>query len=397
MTKRLCAAGLISASVICTAFAAPGQGIHAGPWTFNPYADVSGTYDSNIDQSSALKRDDIFTDATLGLRAGYSTYMVEFNGLGFLSQRDYDDATDKNFGAGGELLRLKYGNRDLVEVEADQTFRRVEDIDRYANEAAVGGVSPDSVLDVTARMRRDVNQAGLSAGKNVTDKLEVDAGYRFDDINYDQTSLYDLRNHVGQIEAAYQLTDKTAGLLTVKGALQENLSLDNQAEYYAARLGLKTKGTDKVVFKGGGGAQYYDQANGDDRTAFNFDLTSSWAVTEKIILMAGGRNGSQMSSLYADNGVDYRILWLAGTYRVTPAVNITLSGAYRVDDYMEPVTDENRIVDRQDKGAAGRLRIDYQAPAKFLKVYTEATYEDMSSNIEDYSDTRIALGAILTY
>jgi hypothetical protein len=397
MTKRLYAAGLISASVICAAFAAPGQGIHAGPWTFNPYADVSGTYDSNIDQSHTVERDDIFTDTTLGLRAGYSTYMVEFNGLGFLSQRDYSDATDKNFGAGGELLRLKYGNRDLVEVEADQTFRRVEDVDRYANEAAVGGVSPDSVLDVTARSRRDVNQAGVSAGKNMTDKLEVDAGYRFDEINYDQASLYDLRNHVGQVEAAHQLTDKSAGFLSVKGALQENLSLDDQAEYYAARLGLKTKGTDKVTFKGGAGFQYYDQANGDGRMSFNFDLISTWAATDKIILMAGGRNGSQMSSIYADNGADYRIFWLGGTYHVTPTLSTTLSGAYRVDDYMEPVTDNNRIVDRQDKGAAGRFRIDYQAPAKFLKVYTEATYEDMSSNIEDYSDTRIALGAILTY
>jgi len=383
--------------VICAAFAAPGQGIHAGPWTFNPYADVSGTYDSNIDQSRAVVSDDIFTDATLGLRAGYSSYMVEFNGLGFMSQRNYSEATDKNFGAGGELLRLKYGNRDLVEVEVDQTFRRVEDIDRYVNEAAVGGVSPDSVLDITARSRRDVSQAGLSGGKNVTDKLELDAGYRFDDVNYDQASLFDLRNHVGQVEAARQLTDKSAGFLTVKGALQENLSLDDQAEYYAARLGLKTKGTDKVTFKGSAGFQYYDRSSGDGRTSLNFDLSSSWAATDKIIFQAGGRNGSQMSSLYADNGADYRIFWLGGTYKVTPALSTTLSGAYRVDDYMEPVVDKNRLVDRQDKGAAGRFRIDYQAPAKFLKVYTEATYEDMSSNIEDYNDARIALGAILTY
>jgi hypothetical protein len=113
--------------------------------------------------------------------------------------------------------------------------------------------------------------------------------------------------------------------------------------------------------------------------------------------MAGGRNGSQMSSLYADNGANYQIFWFGGTYRITPAISTTLSGAYRVDDYMEPVVDNNRTIDRQDKGAAGRFRIDYQAPAKFLKVYTEATYEDMSSNIEDYNDTRIALGAILTY
>lgn len=395
--KKVIVAGLISAGMICGAFAAPGQGIHAGPWAFNPYVDVAGTYDSNIDQARTGARDDIFIDSTLGLRVGYSTYLLEFNGLGFLSQRVYSDATDKDFEAGGELLRIKYGNRDLVEVEADQTFRRVEDVDRYVNEAAVGGVSPDSVLDVTARSRRDVSQAGLSAGKNVTDKLELDVGYRVDDINYDQAGLFDLRNHVGQIETAHQLTDKSAGFVTVKGALQENLSLDDQAEYYAVRLGLKTKGTDKVTFKGGAGVQYYDQANGEGSAGFNFDLTTSWAATEKIVLMAGGRNGSQMSSLYADNGADYQIFWLGGTYRITPAISTTLSGAYRVDDYMEPVVDNNRTIDRQDKGAAGRLRVDYQAPAKFMKVYAEASYEDMSSNVEDYDDTRMALGVILMY
>lgn len=397
MTKHVLAAGLMSVTLVCAANAGPGQGIHNGPWTISPYADVSGTYDSNIDKSRVDEKADVFSDSTVGLRAGYSSFMLEFDGLGFLSQRNYADNTDKDFGAGGDLLRAKYGNRDQVEVEADQTFRRVEDIDRYANEAAVGGVSPDSVLDVSARSRRDVNQAGISAGRNMTDKLELDVGYRFDDINYDQASLYDVRNHVGQVETAHQLTDKTAGLLTVKGAIQENVSLDNQAEYYAARLGMKTKGTDKLTFKGGAGLQYYDQADGNGEAAFNFDLITSWAVTEKVAFQAGGRNGSQMSSLYADNGTDYQIYWIGSTYRVTPAISTTLSGAYRVDDYMNPVTDNNQSVNRSDKGLAGRLRADYQAPAKFLKIYTEASYEDMNSNIEDYSDTRIALGAILAY
>ena len=397
MMKRLLTAGLISATLIGAVNATPGQGIHTGPWTFVPYADVSETYDSNVNQSRIVEKDDFFTDSTLGLRAGYSSYMLEFTGLGFLSQRNYADVTDKNFGAGGELLRAKYGNRDQVEVEVDQTFRRVEDIDRYGNEAAVGGVSPDSVLDVSARSRRDMNQAGISAGKNVTDKLELDAGYRFDEINYDQAALFDLRNHIGQVETAYQLTEKTAGLLTVKGGIEENISLDNQAEYYAARLGLKTKGTDKVSFKGGAGVQYYDQDTDDSATKFNFDLVSAWMASEKIILQAGGRNGAQMSSLYANNGTDYQIFWIGGTYRITPAISTTLSGAYRVDDYMNPVTDNNRQINRRDEGFAGRLRADYQAPAKFLKLYTEASYEDMSSNVEDYSDTRIALGAVLSY
>jgi hypothetical protein len=397
--KRAIVSGLVSASFVCGAYAAPGQGIHKGPLTVSPYADVSGTYDSNVNKAPANEKEDVFFDSALGLRAGYTTYLFDLNALGFISHRNYADATDKDFGAGGEMLRAKYGNRDQIVLEADQTFRRIEDNDRYANEAAVGGVSPDSVLDVTSRSQRDVNQVGISAGKNITDKLELDAGYRFDDVNYDETSLFDLRNHVGQLETAYRLTDKTAGLLTVKGGLQENLSLDNEAEYYAARLGLKTKGTDKVTFKGGAGAQYYDQANGDSETLFNFDLVSAWAASDKIVFQAGGRNGAQMSSLYADNGTDYQIYWLGGTYRITPAISTTLSGAYRVDDYMNPVTDNGLTYARSDAGFGGRLRADYQSPAKFLKIYTEASYENMDSNVQnqDYTDTRIAMGAVLSY
>jgi len=397
MKRRVLAAGLISATLMYAANAAPGQGIHTGAWTFSPFAAVSETYDSNINQTPSGAEDDFFLDSTLGLRAGYVSYLLDFNGLGFLSGRDYADATDKNFGAGGEVLRAKYGNRDQVEVEADQSFRLVEDIDHYGSEAAVGGISPDSVLDVSARSRRNMNQAGLSAGRNLSDKLELDAGYRFDEINYDQSSLFDLRNHIGQVETAYRLTDKTAGLLTVKGAIQENLSLDNDAEYYATRLGLKTKGTDKVTFKGGAGVQYYDQAVGDSETMFNFDLVSAWAASDKIVIQAGGRNGSQMSSLYVNNGTDYQVYWIGGSYQLTPAINTSLNGAYRIDDYMNPVTDQNRTIDRKDKGFSGRVRADYQAPAKFLKLYTEATYEDVDSNISDYSDTRIALGAVLSY
>lgn len=397
MIKRELTAGLISLALICSANAGPGQGIHSGPWTLNPYADVSGTYDSNVGKTSTHEKEDVFADSTVGLRAGYSSYMLEFNGLGFLSQRYYSDTTENNFGAGGDLLRAKYGNRDGVEIEVDQAFRRVEDADRYGNGAAVGGVSPDSVLDVSSLSRRDINQAGISVGRNMTDKLDLDAGYRFDDINYEDASLYDLQNHIGQVETAHQLTDKTSGLLTLKAAIQNNTTQDTQAEYYAGRVGLKTRGTDKVTFKGGAGVKQYDQANGDSKTGFNFDLVSSWAVTQKMMLQAGGRNGSQMSSLYSDNGTDYQIYWVGGSLQATPSIVTSMSGAYRVDDYMNPVKDNNRTMDRKDKGVAVRVRADYQAPAKFLKIYTEASFENMDSNVEDYKDTRIAMGAILSY
>lgn len=395
--RNMMVVGLASMLLACVAIAGPGEGIRSGPWTIVPYAGVSGTYDSNIGRTSTDKVSDEFFDSTLGLRLGYSSYLVDFSGLGFLSSRVYADDSDSDFGSGGELLRLKYGNRDQVEVEVDQTFRNVTDVDRYGSEAAVGGVSPDSVLDISARSQRDINQAGISAGKNVTDKLELDAGYRFDDVRYEEASLADLQDHVGQVEVAYKVTEKTAGLATVKGAVQKNVSLDDSADYYAARLGLKTKGTDKVTFKGGAGLQRYSPADGDANTGFNFDFSASWAARDRVIVEAGGRNGSVLSSLYSDNGTDYQVEWLAVIYRVLPSLTTTLSGAYRVDDYMNRVTSGGVVVDRKDRGVAGRLRAEYQAPAKFIKVYSEATYEEVASNVADYNDVRFALGAVLSY
>jgi len=399
MTKRVLVAGLMCAILVSAANAGPGQGIRSGPWVISPYADVSGTYDSNINKTGANQTDDFFLDSTLGLRAGYTTSLLNLSGLGFVSSRNYADNTDKDFGAGGELVRIIYGTRDQIMVEADQTFRRVEDIDRYASEAAVGGVSPDSVLDVSSRSRRDVNQAGISAGKDLTDKLELDAGYRFDNINYDAASLFDLRNHVGQLETAYKLTDKAAGFATVKAAVQENVTLSSDANYYAARLGMKSKGTDKVTFKGSAGFQQFELQDGDTKSALSYDVTTAWAASTKVVLQAGGRNGSALSSMYANNGAEYQSVWLAGKYQFNPSISTTMSGAYRVDDYINQVTDNGQAKDRKDNGFAGRFRADYQAPAKFLKLYTEASYEDMSSNIDaqDYNDTRVMLGAILSY
>lgn len=397
MKRWILVVGFVSVILACSAEAVPGQGIHYGPWTFIPYSDMYGAYDSNVARTSADQNSDEFIDATIGLRAGYSSYLLEFSGLGFLSRRTYLGDSDSDFSCGGELLRLKYGNRDQVEVEVDQTFRRVTDADRCGNEAAVGGVSPDSVLDVSSRSERDINQIGISAGRNITEKLELDAGYRFDVVHYTEASLSGLQNHIGQIEVAYKVTEKTAGLITVKGAVQQDVSLDSDAKYFVARLGLKTEGTDKVSFKGGAGAQRYTPAEGGEATTFNFDIAASWVATERILVDAGGRNGSQMSSLYADNGTDYQVYWVAGTYRISSFLTTTLSGAYRIDDYMNPVTSGGALIDRSDKGFAGRIRADYQAPAKFLKIYSEATFEDMSSNVSGYNDVRVAIGAVLSY
>lgn len=396
--KRVMISALMGVALISAASAEPGNGIHAGPWMFSPYANLKETYDSNVDKTPVAKKDDFFLDSEAGLKLGYSAYMVDFSGLGFLGNRNYSDLTDKDFSSGGEILKFKQGTHDTFVIEANQTFRRVEDIDVHGSEAAVLGVSPDSVLDSSATSRRDINNVGLSVGRGLTDKMVLDVGYRFDDINYEDPSLFDILSHIGQAEGAYRMTDKTDSLVTLQAGLQDNGEISDPASYYIGRVGMKTRGTDKVTFKGGVGVQLYERPSSDDVTSFNYDLSASWIATDKITFQAGGRNGTVLSSLYTDNGSAYNTVWAGASYKIIPTIVLSGNASYRQDDYLDQVTVPGGTKDRTDKGAGIGGRVDYLTPAKFLKLFTEVQYSNVKSTISPtYDETRIALGMKLQY
>ena len=60
---------------------------------------------------------------------------------------------------------------------------------------------------------------------------------------------------------------------------------------------------------------------------------------------------------------------------------------------------ENQSRDRYDKRVEGHARIDYLMPISVLRLYVEATYDEVNSNLEhlDYTDERLMVGAILRY
>jgi hypothetical protein len=398
MKKTVIITTILGVALISNAGAEPGNGIHSGGWTFSPYANLRETYDSNVEKASANKQDDFFSDSEAGLRLGYSAYEIDFSGLGYLGTRNYSDLTDKDFSIGGEVLKFKQGTHDTLVIEADQTFRRTEDIDLHGSEAAVLGVSPDSVLDSTATTRRDINNIGVSAGRNLSDKMTLDVGYRFDDVNYENPAIFDILNHIGQAEGSFHLTDKTDSFVTLLGGLQDNGVISDPASYYTGRVGLKTRGTDKVVFKGGVGIQLYERPNAEDVTSINYDLSAAWIATDKITFQAGGRNGTVLSSLYAENGSAYNTVWAGAFYKFIPTILLSANASYRQDDYLDPVSVSGGSKDRTDKGSGVGARVDYMTPAKFLKLYAETQYQNVESTVSPtYDETRIMLGMKLQY
>lgn len=398
MRKRVIINMMMGIALISSAGAEPGSGLHTGPWALSPYANLRETYNSNVGKVSANKQDDFFFDSEAGLRFGYSAYEVDFSSLGYLGTRNYSDMTDQDFSIGGEVMKFKQGTHETLVIEADQTFRRTEDIDLHGSEAAVLGVSPDSVLDSSATTRRDINNIGVSAGRNLSDKMTLDIGYRFDDLNYEDPAVFDINNHIGQAEGSFRLTDKTYSLVTLLGGMQDNGVISDPANYYIGRVGLKTRGTDKVVFKGGAGVQLYERPGADDVTSFNYDLSAFWIATDKITVQAGGRNGTVLSSLYADNGSAYDSVWAGVSYRFIPTILLSANASYRQDDYLDPVVVSGETKDRTDKGSGLGARVDYMTPAKFLKLYAETQYQNVESTVAPtYDETRIMLGMKLQY
>ena len=377
----------------------PGQGIHDGPWEFNPYVNLTGAYDSNLGLgTSGGNQDDYFLDSEAGLKAGYSAYQLDFSGLGFVGYRNYSDFSASDYSSAGEILKFREGTHETVAIEADQTFRRIEDRDNHGSDAAISGVSPESALDASTRTRRDINGAGISMGHSLSEKVQMDAGYRYDEVNYEDPLLYDIESHMGQIETAYRMTKKTDAVLLVRGGVQSNVGLNDHTDSYSAQAGLKTHGTDKLSFNSGVGVQQFNRPAANDITAFNYELTASLATSEKTGVFVGCRNGILLSSVYVNNATRYDSVWGGAYWSVNRNTMLSTRAIFRRDDYVDPVPSSVGLVDRVDDGTAFRVRADYQTPAQFLRLFGQADYEVITSTATtDYNDTRIEVGAEIQY
>ncbi len=401
MLRTLVLAAWTTGLLTATAAAAPGDGLRLGQWILRPYVDTAGTYDSNVGRTRD-KDDDVFLDAQAGIRLGYSAYRLDVEGHGFVGTRAYADLSDNDFSFWGESLKIRLGDRETLLAELSQSYRRVEDIDRQMGEGTIGGISPDSVLDAGIRSRRDVNEAGILGARNLTDKMSLELGYRFTDVSYRGGSpLLDLRSHTAEAELAHRLTDKTDATLIVTHGLQET-SADalNDADYTAARLGIRTRGTDKTVLRASGGALWFNGPGDADReTSFNYSLAASHRATDKLALTLGARSGVVLSSLYRGNSSDFQTVWTSASYDATQDLTLSASLTWREDDYARPVAAaDGGLKSRTDRGLGARLRADYLTPWKLARIYAEGIYEDVTSTVvEDRDSYRLTLGMSLTY
>jgi hypothetical protein len=408
MKKLMLMSAVSLLALVPCVYAEPGQGLRAGAWTLRPRVDAMVGYDTNPDRAflsggdpSDIDESDTFVDGAVGLRLLNTGFQRDISMDLQLGRRIYQDLTENDFTYGGERLNLNVGSPSDLRVELNQGFHVTEESDSWGSPNAVGSVSPDTVLDVSARVRREVLQVGGDLERDVTDKVRMGVGYRFESVDYDEDqdeSARDLESRYGNLEASMELTDKSRASTRVVVGTQDNESTD-EFDYFSVLAGLLTQGTDKLSADAAVG---YQRLAGDESDAdgFHFQLASIWQATEKVDLQVGARNGLQASSIYEDNASEFTAFWVTVKYDIAPTTTFSLSGTYREDDYVEPVLSEGVQRDREDDGFGVRARVDYQAPSSVLGLFGEVSYEEVDSTVPSpaYDDrTRAVVGATVTY
>ena len=425
--RRVCAllAGLLSWS---PALAGPGDGIHMDRWTLVPFVDASYTRDSNVYRvPDGGETSDQYLEAEIGLRftrsAGDDGLLFEGNVFG--ARREYQSEVNRNSTSMGEFLSLRQSGAHRWRYEANQSFRRADDIDRHVSDIQTGGVA-DDVAGVSAALvqdihtlstQRDVHQFGAAAERFLTDKTAASLSYIYSSILYEDDQYLDLQGHVLQLDGRRKMTDRTAAFLSLRQGLQEQEGLPEATTYSIIRAGIESHHTDKLSIKAGAGylrhvrpameEGYASDAmaggNGrwDDATAsdLNFDLTFDWFATEKVTVRGGAYNGVQMSSLYGGNAMEYVSAWLGVGWRISPTWMLTTRATYRADDYLDPVADGETTVDRRDDRADLRIRADYTTRRQFFRIYAEILWEKVVSTIDasTYDGFRVSVGGNVRY
>ena len=421
------------------AWAGPGNGLTIASWVLSPYVELNYTHDSNVYKDGTNVISDTFFEPELGLRFSSSTETNTFlvKGNLFVSDRSYDTESNRDFMTYGDHLTLQLGNGRKSMFEVIQSYRFLDDNDRHASDIESSRLSGEMVEDSNALdLERELNQLGASLMRRMSDKLLLSLSYRYSGVHYPNETHdrlrrkqeeyvpegLDLDGHIWQLEGAWGVTDKTDVLLTLRQGLQYQEDTDEPAELTTIRLGLQTQGAQKLVYHLGAGLEYYarpyeptfDEADldetdvqidedgvhsNDDQISFSFNAAADWFITEKLTFRIGGYNGTEFSSFYEQNGMEYVSGWAGLGYRWRPSWIFSMRGIYRHDDYLDPVTHEGVTKDRKDVRVEGHGRIDYIAPGNFLRVYFEAIYDEVDSNFDfvDYVDRRLILGAIVQY
>ena len=238
----------------------------------------------------------------------------------------------------------------------------------------------------------------MSVGKDLTDKLQLDAGYKYDKTDYEAPELYSWSQNLASLEAAHAMTDKSSVTLTGKIGSQESKGNTENADFREVLLGVKTRLSRKVDAKAGVGRFSHDSGSASI-SKVGYDASLVWQATDKVLLSAIANNTVEPATIYRNNYVIVSKGAASGVWAIDQTYSVTLTGMYIQNDYDQDVVVNKVATKLKDHIASGAIRFTYSAPAKFLKVFVEGKKEskDSTDKADNYDQTMATIGAMLTY
>jgi len=391
------------AASICQA--GPGAGIRVSDWVISPSASASATYDSNVFLTDEDEKSDTFLEGIVALdlfRAGEAmTLGCRLFGI----RRTYLEEDKLNYSSAGESVRFEYRRPSGVVINADESYRVVEDLDRSEMTPAPGEASaiasPVVALTAAERSRRTLLNAGVRASADLTDKIDASLSYAYAMNNYDLDFIFDTSENVGLAEGGYRVTDKTVALVDIQYGVEDSDAFSESTDFAAIRAGFRSRGTDKIQYKGAVGWQTYmrpDGAGGDVNSP-SVNIIGKWQATDKMAVQAGARNDLLASSLYRSNVRDSSAAWFGLNCTPIASLDAMLLGSYSREEHEDAVdVGGGEMKKRKDNSTMVSARMTYTAPVKFISVFAEVSYAMTDSNIlDDFDEMRAGAGVKVQY
>lgn len=406
MIKRLVPVVFTTLALTFSAQAQLSLGDDSGNWNIRPYAEAGVAYDDNVYRTGANEVDDTYYNLKAGLlfRSSADEALLSLSGGALYNHRGYvdeDDANNDSYGAG---LSLDYGEGDITEAQLVAGYRSLESDDTIGSLATLRGVDRGLIQDIdSSNFDREVIDAGVAVKHAFSDRTELLLGGIYTDLDYDNPASLDLSGWIAQALVDHGLTDKMGVFGLVRGGSQEQDGDNQTADSITGQIGLSLTATDKMTLRAGVGSESYSRSSPGqedvDTDNLSFSLSLTWQATDKLNITAGGYNGSQLSSAFADNAVEFVNAFVSAGYDLSSTVNITLRGVYRTDDYVDPVSAGGLSAEREDDRIQVSARVNYRPPVKNLQVYAEVSSEDVDSSIDaiDYTRTLVSAGLALAY
>lgn len=382
------------------------QSITAGNWNLRPYLELGVAYDDNVLRSAENETDDTYLDGKAGLLFQTSAEATELklSGGALYSLREYADLSDRNSDSYGAGVSLDVSPGEKTAAQAIGSYRLLEDEETIPAVVQLKDVERGLVQDINANMvEREVIDTGLSIRQAISDRTALLLGGLYTSIDYDPAANLDLTSALGQGVVDYTLTDKLAVFGLARGGRQEQDGDNQTADTVTGQVGASLNTTDKISIRAGAGVENYTRSTpglADEKSDnVSLSLSLNWIATDKVKISAGGYNGSQLSSSFNDNAVEFINAFAGVQYALSEAIDVSLQLIYRTDDYVNPVTQGSISVDRKDDRMQYTLRINYRPPVDYVKLFAQVSTEDVDSTIDpiDYTRTAAIAGASLAY